>query len=104
VYVVGHSMGAGITAALANARGAQLAAAAMLAGGSPVTSPEAPPVLFMAGTVDPVIPATRVKAAADATQAAGRSAVYREFPSEGHTLIVGRVLPEAIAWLFTHRR
>jgi hypothetical protein len=54
--------------------------------------------------VEPVIPAARVTAAADATAAAGRSAEYRVLPSEGHTLIVGRVLPDAIAWLFTHHR
>jgi predicted esterase len=104
VYVVGHSMGAGITALLANARGARLAAVAALAGGAAITAADAPPALFMAGGVDPVIPAARVKAAADATRAAGRTMEYRELPSEGHTLIVGRVLPEAIGWLFTHRR
>jgi predicted esterase len=104
VYVVGHSMGAGVAAMLANTRGAQVAAVAALAGGAPITAADAPPALFMAGGVDPVIPAARVKAAADATRAAGRSVAYREFASEGHTLIVGRVLPEAIGWLFTHRR
>ncbi len=104
LYVVGHSMGAGITASLANARGARIAAVACLAGGSPITSESAPPALFIGGALDPVIPAVRVKAAADATRAAGRRAEYREFASEGHTLIVGRVLPDAIAWLFTHTR
>jgi predicted esterase len=104
VYVVGHSMGAGITSLLANARGARLAAVAALAGGAAITAADAPPALFMAGGVDPVIPAARVKAAAEATRAAGRTMEYRELPSEGHTLIVGRVLPEAIGWLFTHRR
>jgi hypothetical protein len=29
---------------------------------------------------------------------------YRVLPSEGHTLIVGRVLPDAITWLFRHTR
>jgi len=77
---------------------------ACLAGGSAITSESAPPALFIGGSLDPVIPAARVKAAADATRAAGRSAEYREFASEGHTLIVGRVLPDAVAWLFTHTR
>lgn len=104
VYVVGHSMGAGITAMLANTRGARLAAVAAVAGGAPITAADAPPALFIAGGVDPVIPAARVKAAAEATRAAGRTMEYRELPSEGHTLIVGRVLPDAIAWLFTHSR
>lgn len=104
VYVVGHSMGAGLTAMLANTRGARLAAVAAIAGGAPITTADAPPSLFIAGGVDPVIPAARVKAAAEATRAAGRTMEYRELPSEGHTLIVGRVLPDAIAWLFTHSR
>lgn len=104
LFAVGHSMGAGLTAMLANARGARLAAVAALAGGAPITAADAPPALFMAGGVDPVIPAARVKAAADATRSAGRTMEYRVLPSEGHTLIVGRVLPEAIAWLFTHTR
>lgn len=104
IYVVGHSMGAGIAAMLANTRGARLAAVAAVAGGAPITATDAPPALFIAGGVDPVIPAARVKAAADATRAAGRTMEYRVLPSEGHTLIVGRVLPDAIAWLFTQRR
>jgi predicted esterase len=104
LYVVGHSMGAGITAMLANTRGARLAAVAAVAGGAPITAVDAPPALFIAGGVDPVIPAARVQAAADATRAAGRTMEYRVLPSEGHTLIVGRVLPDAIAWLFTKSR
>jgi predicted esterase len=104
VYVVGHSMGAGIAATLANQRGAQLAGVAMLAGGAPVTSADAPPLLFVGAALDPVIPAARVKAAAEASQAAGQSATYRELASEGHTLMVGRVLPEAVQWLWGQRR
>lgn len=104
VYVVGHSMGAGIAAMLANTRGARLAAVAAVAGGAPITAADAPPALFIAGGVDPVIPAARVNAAAEATRAAGRPMAYRVLPSEGHTLLVGRVLPDVIAWLFTHTR
>ncbi len=104
IYLVGHSMGAGITASLANSRGARIAAVACIAGGAAIHSETAPPALFMSGTLDPVIPAARVKAAAEATRAAGRTAEYREFATEGHTLIVGRVLPAAIGWLFTHTR
>jgi predicted esterase len=100
VYVVGHSMGAGLTASLANTRGVRIAAVASIAGGAPITAAGAPPALFITGTLDPVISAARVKSAADATRAAGQRVEYRELASEGHTLIVGRVLPDAIAWLF----
>ncbi len=100
IYVVGHSMGAGLTASLANTRGVRIAAVASIAGGAPITAAGAPPALFITGTLDPVISAARVKSAADATRAAGQRMEYRELASEGHTLIVGRVLPDAIAWLF----
>ncbi len=100
IYVVGHSMGAGLTSSLANARGTRIAAVACIAGGAAITAAGAPPALFITGTLDPVIPAARVKSAADATRAAGQRIEYRELASEGHTLIVGRVLPDAIAWLF----
>ncbi len=104
VYVIGHSMGAGITAALANTRGERLAAVAFIAGGAPVTTASSPPSYFVSGALDPVIPAARVKAAADATQAAGRTMQYREYPSEGHTLIVGYVLSDVVTWLMGRSR
>lgn len=104
VYVIGHSMGAGITAALANARGARLAAVALLAGGAPIRDEASPPALFVGAQLDPIIRATLVKASADATAAAGRTSEYRELANEGHTLMVGRAVPDAIAWLFQHTR
>jgi predicted esterase len=104
VFVIGHSMGAGIAAALANQRGARLAGVAMLAGGAPVTAGQAPPVLFVGAALDPVIPAARVRGAAEASRAAGRAVEYRELANEGHTLMVGRALPEAVAWLLARQR
>jgi predicted esterase len=104
VYVVGHSMGAGAAARLAQQRGARLAAVACLAGGAPVTAPDAPPVLFVGAALDPIIPAATVERAAAASREAGTRATYRVMPLDGHTLMVGPALADAVPWLFTHRR
>ncbi len=104
VYVIGHSMGAGITAALANARGDQLAAVALLAGGAPIRAESGPAALFIGAQLDPIIRATMVKASATASVVAGRTVEYRELANEGHTLMVGLAVPDAIAWLLGHAR
>lgn len=104
VFAIGHSMGAGFVARLANTRGARLAGVAMLAGGAPITAADAPPALFVGAALDPIIPAARVKSSADATTAAGRRATYRELPHDGHTLMVGPSVPMAISWLWGQRR
>jgi predicted peptidase len=95
VFVMGHSMGAGAAASLARARPAQIAAVVCLAGGAAVTVPGAPPMLFIGAQLDPIIPAARVKAAADGTPS-GR---YEELASEGHTLMVRRGVQRGMAWL-----
>lgn len=104
VFALGHSMGAGFTARLANERGARLAGVALLAGGAPITAAEAPPALFVGATLDPIIPAARVRAAAEATEAAGRRLQYEERPNDGHTLMVGPAVPIAVRWLWAQRR
>ena len=100
VYVIGHSMGAGAAARLAQERPKAIAAVACLAGGAPVTVEGAPPVLFLGAQLDPVIPAARVKAAASATP----SGLYEERPNEGHTLMVRGGVQRAIPWLLQYRR
>jgi hypothetical protein len=67
VYVIGHSMGAGAAARLAQERPQALTAVVCLAGGSPITAAGAPPILFIGAALDPVIPAVRVRAAAAGT-------------------------------------
>lgn len=101
VYVMGHSMGAGAAARLAQERPQAITAVACLAGGSAVTAAGAPPVLFIGAQLDPVIPAVRVKAAATATP----TGTYEERPNEGHTLMVRGGVLRALPWLLqqTHR-
>ncbi len=100
VYLIGHSMGGGAAARLAQARPAQFAAVAMLAGGSPITVPNAPPSLFVGAELDGIIPAARVEAAAKATP----GATYELFRHEGHLLMVGNGVRRAVPWLVTHSR
>ncbi len=100
VYVIGHSMGAGAAARLVQARPAQIAAVALLAGGSPITVPNAPPSLFVGAELDGIIPAARVEAAAKASP----GATYELFRYEGHLLMVGHGVRRAVPWLVTHTR
>lgn len=99
IYVIGHSMGAGVAAKLAQLRPTQIAAVACLSGGSAVTVPNAPAMLFIGASLDPIIPAKVVNAAATATP----KALYEELPNEGHTLMVGNGVRRALPWLLTHR-
>ncbi len=99
VFVMGHSMGAGAAASLARARPAQIAAVVCLAGGAPVSVAGAPPMLFIGAALDPIIPAARVRAAAEGTPT-GR---YEELAAEGHTLMVRRGVLRGMAWLAEQR-
>lgn len=100
VYVLGHSMGAGLSARLASQRPAAIAAAVCLAGGSAVTVDGAPPMLFIGAELDPIIPARRVQAAASGSPTAS----YQELPHEGHTLMVGNGIRAAFPWMLARHR
>lgn len=95
VYVIGHSMGAGAAAQLAQQRPRQIAAAVCLAGGRPVTVSGAPRLLFLGAALDPIIPARNVRTAAEGSP----TARYEELPHEGHTLMVRRGVQRALPWL-----
>ena len=100
VYLMGHSMGAGAAARLAQERPQAIAAVACLAGGSAVTAAGAPPMLFIGAALDPIIPAARVKAAAAGTP----TGTYEERGNEGHTLMVRGGVLRAVPWLLQHTR
>ncbi len=99
IYVIGHSMGAGAAARLAQQRPEQLAAVACLSGGSAVTVAKAPPILFLGAALDPVIPARIVQAAAKGTP----TGMYEQLEHEGHTLMVANGIRRALPWLLSHR-
>ncbi len=99
VYVLGHSMGASAAARLVQQRPQQIAAAACLAGGAAVTVPNAPPVLFISASLDPIALARVVEAAAKGSPTGS----YRQLDHEGHTLMVGNGVKMALPWLLSHR-
>ncbi len=99
IFVLGHSMGAGMAARLAQVRPTQVAAAACLSGGAAVNVPNAPPVLFIGAALDPIIPARVVQAAASGTP----TGTYRQLENEGHTLGVANGVRIAIPWLLARR-
>lgn len=105
VYVIGHSMGAAATYAAAAARPSRIAATVLLAGAGrpPAVGTRVPPSLWIAGGLDPIIPPSRIRPAAEAAGAAGASVTYREHPTAGHTLGVGPMLAEAFEFLFARR-
>lgn len=99
IYVVGHSMGAGVASQLAQSHANVITAVACIAGGAAVKAAKVPPMLFIGGAVDPIVPAARVKQAAAGTA----GSVYRELANEGHTLMMGNAIKLALPWLLEHR-
>lgn len=112
IYLVGHSLGAGTAWGLALARRERVAAVACLAGAcGPARSTNGharleprPPLLVVAGGVDPLATPPRLEAGVAAAQAAGVRAEFRVAPGWGHTLVVGEALPEVLDWLLRARR
>lgn len=100
IFVLGHSLGAGAAAALAAQRADRLAGVVCIAGGGRF-NPGAPlaPTLVIAGELDPLAPAGRLRPGIQRAIDAGLPIEFRERRGEGHTLIVGTSLPEAIDWL-----
>lgn len=103
IYVLGHSMGAGATAALARARPETIAAACCIAGGGSYQSKTGiSPMLAIVAELDAVIPAKGLQSSAEKAAAAGAPVELRLMPGFGHTLVVGTVLPGAVDWLLEH--
>jgi pimeloyl-ACP methyl ester carboxylesterase len=105
VFLVGHSMGAMSAVAMAQSVPERLAAVAAIAGGGRIRPERSmAPTLFVAGEIDSIVPAARVRAAFDKATAAGYPVEYRLARDHGHTLIVGDRLPDVIAWLLARQR
>ncbi len=104
VYLLGHSLGGGTAWKLAQDQATQVAGVVCLAGAAAVTAQSGaglPRTLVVGAGVDPVVPPARLKIAVDQAHAIGWNVEYRELPSQGHTLMVGAFLDQAITWLLT---
>ncbi|TVR65053.1 MAG: alpha/beta fold hydrolase [Gemmatimonadales bacterium] len=104
VYLVGHSMGAGAAWSLATRQPDAIRAVACIAGpcggGVPAgTGATLPPLLAVAGGLDPLAAPDRMQAAAEAGRREGVQVDLRVMDTQGHTLIVGAVLDEVMTWL-----
>lgn len=104
VYLVGHSMGAGVAWGLAERYAGLVSAVACIAGGcgtgaGPVGAESLPPLLLVAGALDPIAAPSRVEDAAVQARARGIRVTYRLVPDQGHTLVVGAVLDDVVSWL-----
>lgn len=106
VYVLGHSMGGGVTAAVVAARGTRIAAASPICGfrGLAADAQDIPPTLVIAAEHDPLAAPSAVGAAAEKAKAAGFPVEYRLVPHYGHTLVVAEVMPGVIEWLLAKSR
>jgi dienelactone hydrolase len=105
VYVLGHSLGGGVTLRLAFQRRGDIRAAAIIAGAGTVPATQTVvPTLFLAAERDLVIPAARVQASYAALQSRGAPVTYWLAEGWGHTLVVGIALERALAFLLEEHR
>lgn len=99
VYVVGHSLGAMTASGMAAQRATRIAAVACLAGGNFGRARNMAPTLVIAGELDPLIPAARLRTGVEAAAAAGLPVEFRLARNYGHTLLVGDHLESCMDWL-----
>ena len=111
VHLLGHSMGAGAAWSLVTRDPGVARAVACLAGpcgagvgrGGSGAPGGWPAVLVVGGALDPLAPPARLEAVAAQGREQGVDVELRIEENEGHTLLVGAVLDEVIAWLLARR-
>jgi predicted esterase len=106
IGLLGHSMGAGVVTRAASEQPSRIRAVVCVAGNcSAAASPGSRiPIFIAAGALDPLFRVDVLSALAESLTADGRTVVFRRLESEGHTLVVGQVLPEAMEWLAARLR
>ena len=100
VGLMGHSLG-GVTASrLAVLKPDLITGAACIAGFAdlPREGAPAPRRVFLA-ELDPLFPIESTTQAIEAARMRGESIEIEPVPHEGHTLVVGKVVPQAVRWL-----
>jgi hypothetical protein len=104
IYLLGHSMGAGVAASLAAIRKEKLAAVACFAGSPAEDKTSIAPTLVIMGEHDPLGDAKSTGERIEKERAEGVPIEFRLAPGQGHTLPVGRYLADAVDWLLAHER
>lgn len=102
VGLLGHSLG-GVTASrLAVLKPNLITGAVCIAGFSDLarTGRPAPRKVFLAA-LDPIFPIESTTNSIQAAQMRGEQIEVETVPHEGHTFVVGRVVPQAIRWLLS---
>lgn len=94
VFLFGHSMGAGAVSNLCRLRPDAIAKAVCVAGFSGVEA-ESPPVLVLAGELDPIAPPSRLTRAVDGARAKGAKVAFEVLPDQGHTLLLPTAMRRA---------
>jgi len=108
IVVIGHSLGAGAAWRLALQQRGRVAAVACIAGScgtlpAGATADSLPPLLLIAGAIDPIANPDRLEQASSAARAAGVAVTFERRANYGHTLLVGDALPDVVRWLFAPR-
>lgn len=99
VFLFGHSMGAGAVSNLCRLRPEAIAKAVCVAGFGGVDA-GSPPVLVLAGELDPISPPAGLKRRAEAARSAGADVRFEELPDQGHTLLLPAALRRAVEHWF----
>jgi len=102
IYLVGHSMGAAVAAKLAGLRKSKLAAVACFAGSPAEDETDIAPTLVFMGDLDALNDVQAVREKIEKERASGVPVEFRLAPGQGHTLLVGRYLGDAVDWLLKH--
>lgn len=109
VVVIGHSLGAGAAWRLALQQRGRLRAVACIAGSCGAlpqgsTGDGVPPLLVVAGALDPIANPERLARDAASAREAGLDVTVERREQFGHTLLVGEVLPMVVDWLLAPDR
>lgn len=103
VFLVGHSMGAGIASSMARQRPETIAGVALIAGAGAFPGPGTvmPRTLVIGAESDTLVRAGMLHDAAQSARDRGLPVEFRMAPDLGHTLVVGAVLPDVVDWVLT---
>jgi dienelactone hydrolase len=100
VALVGHSLGAVTASRLAVMKPGLITGAVCIAGFADlVRGGEAAPRMVYLAEFDPLFPRESTSATVESARRRGEPVELEVIPHEGHTLVVGKIIPQAIRWI-----